>query len=104
MKQSDSHSAGTRVYRVFLCGYDSKYFGYCFPDCNVALAFYKGNSGGERGKSGFLSRMDKALMDHNIDVSVCTQRAVCWIVRSAAAKVTTGEGGSLDKIIDGIAR
>ncbi|XP_021920351.1 uncharacterized protein LOC110830136 [Zootermopsis nevadensis] len=47
--------------------------------------------------------MDKALMDHNIDVSVCTQRAVCWIVRSAAAKVTTGEGGSLDKIIDGIA-
>jgi hypothetical protein len=48
--------------------------------------------------------MDKALLDHNIDTSVCTQRAVCWIVRSAASKVTTGEGGSVDKIIDGIAR
>jgi hypothetical protein len=48
--------------------------------------------------------MDRALMDHNIDMSVCTQRAVCWIVRSAASKVTTGEGGSIDKIIDGIAR
>jgi hypothetical protein len=48
--------------------------------------------------------MDKALMDHNIDTSVCTQRIVCWIVKSAASKVTTGKGGSMDKIIDGIAR
>jgi hypothetical protein len=48
--------------------------------------------------------MDKALLDHNIDTSVCIQRMVCWIVRSAASKVTTGEGGSMEKIIDGIAR
>jgi hypothetical protein len=48
--------------------------------------------------------MDKALLDHNIDTSVCTQRVVCWIVKSAASKVNTGEGGSMDKIIDGIAR
>lgn len=64
----------------------------------------EGSKGGEGRKSGILSRMDRALMDHNIDMSVCTQRAVCWIVRSAASKVTTGEGGSIDKIIDGIAR
>lgn len=48
--------------------------------------------------------MDKALMDRNIDTSVCTQRVVCWIVKSAASKVNAGEGGSMDKIIDGIAR
>ncbi|PSN33684.1 hypothetical protein C0J52_20897 [Blattella germanica] len=70
-----------------------------FSGLEPQISFGRSESG---DKTGFLSRMDKALMAYNIDSSACTQRAVCWLVKSAASKVTSGVGGSTDKIIDGI--
>jgi len=49
------------------------------------------------------SRVDDALKQYNIDAPSCLQRAVCTQVKSSTKRMADGDGGSLEKIIDGLA-
>lgn len=51
----------------------------------------------------YLTILDNALMDINVDTTSCMQRTLCWTVKNSSRNVGNGNGSSMDKIIDGLA-
>ncbi|XP_066147494.1 uncharacterized protein [Euwallacea fornicatus] len=51
----------------------------------------------------YLNAIDTSLLENNIDLTSCSQRFVCWMVKKSAQNVTKGKGSSSEKILDGLA-
>lgn len=51
----------------------------------------------------YLRVIDEALIENELDVTVCLQKLLCRIARNSSQNVAKGIGSSTDKIIDGLA-
>jgi len=52
--------------------------------------------------SNLAGTVDDALQQYNIDAPSCLQRAICTQVKSSNKRMSDGNGGSFEKIIDGL--
>ncbi|XP_066262505.1 uncharacterized protein [Euwallacea similis] len=51
----------------------------------------------------YLNAIDTSLLENNIDLTSCSQRFACWMVKKSTQNVTRGKGSSSEKILDGLA-
>lgn len=51
-----------------------------------------------------MQAMEKLLEAHNIDTSICLQRILCRLTKSANINLQNGNPGSYDLIISGLSR
>lgn len=53
-------------------------------------------------KFWILNSINKLLQKYSIDSTACMQRIICSMVKQSVAVVSSGNGTSTDKILDGI--
>ena len=48
--------------------------------------------------------VDKALLQFDIDITACTQRALCWHVKQSCENILEENASNYDRVVDGLSR